>query len=110
MFAAGFAAGSRVGGGVASPAAETAAEGLPGAEELRRLAVRALRDATGRKMRVGPVEVGERLADGSFMVVLTLEDGRRISGRLFRDRMRFRIAADRRELFSPETTVRIKTQ
>lgn len=94
----------------AAPTAPAPESGLPGPAELQVLARRALRDATGRRTRPGPVELGKRLADGSYLVTITLEDGRRVSGRLYRDRMRFRIAVDRRELFSPETTVRIKTQ
>ena len=126
MFAAGFAAGMyhrtrteapapvevapAPAAAVPAPASSAPAEaGIPDAETSRILARRALRDA-GWRMHPGPVELGERLSDGSYMVVITLEDGRRVSGRLYKDRMRFRIAVDRRELFSPETTVRIKTQ
>ena len=93
-----------------APTAPAPEAELPGPAELQVLARRALRDATGRRTRPGPVELGKRLADGSYLVTLTLEDGRRVSGRLYRDRMRFRIAVDRRELFSPETTVKIQKQ
>ena len=42
------------------------------------------------------------------LAVEKLEDGRKVRGRLFRNRKRFRITVDRRDLFSPEKTVIIK--
>jgi len=81
---------------------------LPNAESLRRLARRALLDAAGVRMHVGPVTVKEKLADGSYLVEVTLESGRRVKGRLFRNRRRYRITVDRRDLFAPEKTVVIK--
>ena len=74
---------------------------------LQRLARRALFEATGVRPRVGPVIVKDKLADGSWLVDVTLENGRLVPGRLYRHRRRFRIAIDRRDLFSPERTVKI---
>ena len=90
------------------PAAVQETLPLPNAESLRRLARRALLDAAGVRMHVGPVTLKEKLADGSYLVDVTLEDGRRVKGRLFRDRRRYRITVDRRDLFAPEKTVVIK--
>ena len=84
-----------------------AVEEMPDAEALRKLARRALFEATGRRMHVGPVELKEKLADGSWRVLVTLEDGRQVSGRLYRNRKRCHIAVDRRELFAPEQTIKI---
>lgn len=82
-------------------------ETMPDAAALQKLARRALFEATGRRMHVGPVELKEKLADGSWRVWVTLEDGRRVSGRLYRNRKRYHIAVDRRELFAPEQTIQI---
>ena len=54
--------------------------------------------------------IREKLADGSYLVDVTLEDGRKVKGRLFRNRKRYRITVDRRDLFSPEKTVVIKKE
>lgn len=80
---------------------------MPDAAALQKLARRALLDATGRRMHVGPVELKEKLSDGSWRVLVTLEDGRQVSGRLYRNRKRYHIAVDRRELFAPEQTIQI---
>ena len=74
---------------------------------LQRLARRALFEATGVRPHVGPVIVKKKLPDGSWLVDVTLESGRPVKGRLYRHRRRFRIAIDRRDLFSPEHTVKI---
>ena len=81
---------------------------MPDAAALQKLARRALSDATGRRMHVGPVELKEKLSDGSWRVLVTLEDGRQVSGRLYRNRKRYHIAVDRRELFAPEQVIQIK--
>ena len=92
-----------------TPAPAPSAESeLPNAAALQRLARRALLDAAGVRMHTGPVILKEKLADGSYLVDVTLEDGRKVRGRLFRNRKRFRITVDRRDLFSPEKTVIIK--
>ena len=92
-----------------APAPAPSAESdLPNAAALQRLARRALLDAAGTRMHTGPVILKEKLADGSYLVDVTLEDGRKVRGRLFRNRKRFRITVDRRDLFSPEKTVIIK--
>ena len=74
---------------------------------LQRLARRALFEATGVRPRVGPVIVKDKLADGSWLVDVTLESGRQVKGRLYRNRRRFRITIDRRDLHSPEQTIKI---
>lgn len=74
---------------------------------LQRLARRALFEVTGIRMRVGPVILGERLPDGSCLVLVTLENGRMVRGRLFRRRRLFRIAVDGRDLFATEQTIEI---
>ena len=79
----------------------------PDAAALQRLARRALFEATGVRPHVGPVILKEKLADGSWLVEVTLESGRPVRGRLYRHRRRFRIVVDRRDLFSPEQTVKI---
>ncbi len=81
---------------------------FPSPEQLQRLAASALRRTGVRSRHNGPVKLGKQLADGSFIVSITLEDGRSVSGRLFRDRMRYRITIDKRDLFSHEIVV--KTQ
>ena len=83
---------------------------LPNAAALQRLARRALLDAAGKRMHTGPVILKEKLTDGSYLVDVTLEDGRKVKGRLFRNRKRYRITVDRRDLFSPEKTVVIKKE
>lgn len=90
--------------------APAAASDLPNAAALQRLARRALLDAAGTRMHTGPVIIREKLADGSYLVDVTLEDGRKVKGRLFRNRKRYRITVDRRDLFSPEKTVVIKKE
>lgn len=90
------------------PAPAPSAEPLPDAAALRRLARRAIQDAAGVRMQVGPVTLKEKLADGSYLVDVMLEDGRRVKGRLFRNRQRYRITVDRRDLFSREKTVVIQ--
>ena len=92
----------------AQTSSKAAADAFPDAAMLQRLARRALMDATGRRMHTGPVELREKLADGSWRVWVTLEDGRRVSGRLYRNRRRWHITVDRRELFAPEQVIQIK--
>ncbi|MBQ9501911.1 MAG: hypothetical protein IJU70_07130 [Lentisphaeria bacterium] len=92
------------------PGKAPAASDLPDAAALQRLARRALLDAAGTRMHTGPVILKEKLADGSYLVDVTLEDGRKVKGRLFRNRKRYRITVDRRDLFSPEKTVVIKKE
>jgi len=78
---------------------------FPDAEALRKLARKALWEATGVRMHVGPVILRQKLADGSWLVDVTLEDGRLVRGRLYRHRRRYRIAVDRRDLYSPEIKI-----
>ena len=80
---------------------------LPDAAMLQKLARRALMNVTGVRMRVGPVILRERLPDGSWLVDVTLENGRMIRGRLYRNRRRYRIAVEARDLYSQEQTIQI---
>ena len=89
------------------PAPAPAVDPIPDAQKLQHLARRAIFEATGIRMRVGPVILRERLPDGSYLVYVTLENGRRIKGRLFRRRRLYRIAVDRRDFFTVEHTVEI---
>ena len=89
------------------PAPAPAVDPLPDAQKLQHLARRAIFEATGIRMRVGPVIIREKLPDGSYLVYVTLENGRRIRGRLFRRRRLYRIAVDRRDFFTVEHTVEI---
>ena len=77
---------------------------------LQKLARRAVFDVTGIRMHVGPVILRERLSDGSWLVDVTLEDGRMVRGRLYRNRRRYRIAVDVRDLYSREQTIKIVKQ
>lgn len=88
---------------VAPPTA--AAETLPDAAALQRLAKKAIWETTGIRMHVGPVILREKLADGSWLVDVTLESGRMVKGRLYRNRRRYHIAIDRRDLYSPEIKI-----
>ena len=92
---------------VPAPAAQPAPDALPDAATLQRLARRAIQELTGIRMHVGPVILKEKLADGSWLVDVTLEDGRRVKGRLYRHRRRYRIAVDRRDFFAREQTIEI---
>lgn len=85
-----------------APAPAPAVDPLPDAKTLQHLARRAVFEATGVRMRVGPVILREKLPDGSCLVYVTLENGRRIRGRLFRRRRLYRIAVDRRDFFAVE--------
>jgi hypothetical protein len=78
---------------------------VPDAQMLQRLARRAVFEATGVRMRVGPVILRERLPDGSYLVLVTLENGRMIRGRLFRRKRLYRIAVDRRDFFATEIEI-----
>lgn len=76
----------------------------PTGTELKRAADRALRDAEigGRSAGVIPQEL---LEDGSRMVSVRLENGRTVRGRLFRDRMRWKISLDPLTLYDGQTIV-----
>ena len=93
----------------APPAAAPASEELPlpDAAGLQRLARRALLEVTGRRMLVGPVTLRAKLADGSWLVLLTLENGRQVRGRLYRHKRRYRIAVEVQDLYAAEQTVTI---
>ena len=93
--------------GEENPPVAAAETPLPSAAALQKLARKALAEATGRRMHVGPVTLREKLADGSWLVDITLEDGRQVKGRLYRSRRRFRIAVDLRDLFSLEKNIKI---
>jgi len=82
-----------------------AVDPVPDAQMLQRLARRAVFEATGIRMRVGPVILRERLPDGSYLVSVTLENGRMIRGRLFRRKRLYRIAVDRRDFFATEIEI-----
>ena len=89
----------------AEPAPAPAVDPLPDAQKLQHLARRAVFEATGVRMRVGPVILRERLPDGSYLVYVTLENGRRVRGRLFRRKRLYRIAVDRRDFFVTEIEI-----
>lgn len=104
----GFAAGRYVSGSSAPPPALPAAAvpetTAPSAAEMKRAANRALRDAGigGESAGVIPQEV---LEDGSRMVSVRLENGRTVRGRLFRDRLRWKISLDRLTMYDGQTVV-----
>ena len=89
------------------PAAQPEAEKLPDAATLQRLARRAVWEAVGVRMRVGPVILRSKLPDGSWLVDVTLENGRMIRGRLYRRRRLYKIALDRRDFFVREQKIQI---
>lgn len=74
-------------------------------EQLRRLAASALRKLGAGYRHLGPVNLGRKLADGSYIVFVTLENGRQVPGRLYRDRRRYKISIDARNLFADEIIV-----
>ena len=90
-----------------APIVPPAPDALPDAATLQRLARRAVWEATGVRMYVGPVILREKLADGSWLVDVILENGRPIRGRLYRHRRRYKIALDRRDLFIREQKIQI---
>ena len=79
---------------------------FPSQERLNRLARAALRKAGVENRTPGPVELVKKLSDDSFIISITLESGRRVSGRLFRDRNRYKITIDKRDLFSNEIIIK----
>ena len=79
---------------------------FPSQERLNRLARTALRKAGADYRNPGPVELVKKLPDDSFIISVTLENGRRVSGRLFRDRNRYKITIDERDMFSKEIIIK----
>lgn len=77
---------------------------LPDAATLKRAADRALRDI-GARARSAGVELGNSLSDGSWPVVVRLTNGRIAQGRLYRDRLRWKISLDRRSLFDSDRVI-----
>lgn len=82
---------------------------LPSPEQLKRLASTALRKAGAEQRHAGPVKLERKLSDDSYIVSITLENGRSVSGRLFRDRRRYKISIDERDLFSDEIIIKTQT-
>ena len=93
-----------------SAATEKNISNFPNAAALQRLARRAITNATGLRMKTGPVTLKEKLSDGSFLVDVMLENGRKVKGRLYRDRLRYKIAIDRKDFYSTEKTIIIKKE
>ena len=83
------AAGKRV---YADAASSVSAQDLEKAD-LVKLGTRALRDR-GFETKCAAVKLAEQLPDGSWQVVLVLQNGRSMKGRLYRHRNRLRIALD----------------
>lgn len=77
----------------------------PTGAELKRAADRALRDAGLHRGESAGVILQETLEDGSRMVSVRLENGRTVRGRLFRDRMRWKISLDPLTLYDGQTIV-----
>lgn len=111
--AAGLAAGTAAGwyfgsrsGGREIPATVSALENVPvpDATTLKRAADRALRDI-GVRARSAGVELDETLSDGSRLVTVHLENGRTAQGRLYRDRLRWKISLDRRSLWDADRVI-----
>ena len=73
--------------------------------ELKRAADRALRDVGILRGESAGVIPQETLEDGSRMVSVRLENGRMVRGRLFRDRMRWKISLDPLTLYDGQTVV-----
>ena len=82
-------AGKRVYADVASSVSSSDLEKV----DLVKLGTRALRDR-GFETKCAAVKLGEQLPDGSYQVVLILQNGRSMKGRLYRHRNRLRIALD----------------
>lgn len=105
----GFAAGRYVSGSSAPPPALPAAAvpetTAPSAAEMKRAANRALRDVGILRGESAGVIPQETLEDGSRMVSVRLENGRMVRGRLFRDRMRWKISLDPLTLYDGQTVV-----
>ncbi len=78
---------------------------VPAGAELKRAADRALRDADIHRGESAGVILQETLEDGSRMVSVRLENGRTVRGRLFRDRMRWKISLDPLTLYDGQTVV-----
>ena len=93
-----------------SAATEKNISNFPNAAALQRLARRAITNATGLRMKTGPVTLKEKLSDGSFLVDVMLENGRKVKGRLYRDRLRYKRAIDRKDFYSTEKTIIIKKE
>lgn len=105
--AAGWYFGSRSRAGetpVTIPAAVPESAPAPDAATLKRAADRALRDI-GVRARSAGVELDEPLSDGSRLVTVHLENGRPAQGRLYRDRLRWKISLDRRSLWDADRVI-----
>ena len=105
--AAGWYFGSRSRAGetpVTIPAAVPESAPAPDAATLKRAADRALRDI-GVRARSAGVELDEPLSDGSRLVTVHLEHGRPAQGRLYRDRLRWKISLDRRSLWDADRVI-----
>ena len=76
----------------------------PDATTLKRAADRALRDI-GVRTRSAGAELDETLSDGSWLVTVHLENGRTAQGRLYRDRLRWKISLDRRSLWDADRVI-----
>ena len=70
----------------------------------KRAADRALRDI-GVRARSAGVELDKPLSDGSRLVTVYLESGRTAQGRLYRDRLRWKISLDRRSLWDADRVI-----
>ena len=100
----GFAAGRHYGTATSAPSVSASSSAAiqeaapPSGMELKRAADRALRD-------VGILRGESAGEDGSRMVSVRLENGRMVRGRLFRDRMRWKISLDPLTLYDGQTVV-----
>lgn len=83
-----------------------ATQELPDAKTLNRLAQQALKNIHSQK-RVGFVEIVGDFPDGSKRLKVFLEDGRYTVGRLFKDRVRYRIAIDSKDFYASEENINI---
>ena len=105
--AAGWYFGSRSRAGetpVSFPATVPESVPAPDAATLKRAADRALREI-GVRARSAGVELDEPLSDGSRLVTVHLENGRTAQGRLYRDRLRWKISLDRRSLWDADRVI-----
>lgn len=107
----GFAAGRHCGTATSAPSVSASSSAAiqeaapPSDMELKRAADRALRDVGILRGESAGVIPQETLEDGSRMVSVRLENGRMVRGRLFRDRMRWKISLDPLTLYDGQTVV-----
>jgi len=90
-----------------SPAEELAAECGPDENVLRRLAVKALREERTESRRP-IVKIERKIGPGDYMVSVLMDNGRTCTGRLFKDRARYRLTLDRSSVYQSQVSVKVE--